>query len=300
MAAEQAVRSADARKARAQRSLRRASAARRACTSTTCEARAVRRQKRARAALAQARSAAATARARRRSLVLQDRADREAAAASNERRRVAALRADSTAWKSLFPGQDLYWDGCATIGYRINTSGAPSWAAAQVREVLDEVSRRSGHTFAYRGTTTVVPDTGSVYPGDTDLVLAWVKPGQSSLLGKDQAASAVAVGGILSSQQVGVKADGTARRRADDGLVLMNREFSYQRGMAAAAPHYQTPAGQVLLHEMGHVLGLDHVDNEQQLMNPVLLDGRPGLGAGDVAGMKAMGSQQLCVNRAGR
>ena len=44
----------------------------------------------------------------------------------------------------------------------------------------------------------------------------------------------------------------------------------------------------VLLHETGHSLGLDHAKNPVEVMNPVYGGTRPGLSAGDIAGIQAI------------
>ena len=43
----------------------------------------------------------------------------------------------------------------------------------------------------------------------------------------------------------------------------------------------------ILAHELGHVLGLDHVEDPKQLMNPSYV-GQRGFGDGDVAGLKIL------------
>ena len=45
----------------------------------------------------------------------------------------------------------------------------------------------------------------------------------------------------------------------------------------------------MLLHELGHVLGLDHVDNADELMNDDNL-GLTAYGPGDLAGLRQLGN----------
>lgn len=54
--------------------------------------------------------------------------------------------------------------------------------------------------------------------------------------------------------------------------------------------------GNVILHELGHATGLDHVSSQSELMNPVLTDSAPnGHAAGDLAGLKKIGAQAGCL-----
>ncbi len=43
----------------------------------------------------------------------------------------------------------------------------------------------------------------------------------------------------------------------------------------------------ILAHELGHGLGLDHVDDPKQLMNPSYV-GQRGFGDGDLAGLEVL------------
>jgi predicted Zn-dependent protease len=43
----------------------------------------------------------------------------------------------------------------------------------------------------------------------------------------------------------------------------------------------------ILMHEIGHVLGLDHVNDQRQLMNAGYV-GQETLGKGDIAGLQAL------------
>ena len=45
----------------------------------------------------------------------------------------------------------------------------------------------------------------------------------------------------------------------------------------------------IVLHEFGHLVGLDHVPDESQLMNPQTVSGVTEFGAGDLAGLARLG-----------
>ena len=45
----------------------------------------------------------------------------------------------------------------------------------------------------------------------------------------------------------------------------------------------------ILEHELGHVLGLDHVDDTRELMNAEYV-GQPGFGPGDTQGLRELHS----------
>ena len=50
----------------------------------------------------------------------------------------------------------------------------------------------------------------------------------------------------------------------------------------------------VIRHELGHVVGLDHVDDERELMHPVGHPDVVGFGPGDLTGLAELGRGQ-CV-----
>ena len=55
--------------------------------------------------------------------------------------------------------------------------------------------------------------------------------------------------------------------------------------------------GNLMLHELGHVIGLNHVSNARLLMNPVLSTYSPnGYAVGDAAGLTLVGSRAGCIN----
>ena len=76
------------------------------------------------------------------------------------------------------------WDPCRTIGYRVNTTLATRGALSDVLGAMARVNRVSGLHLTYRGSTRIVPTgrNGGSYPADTDIVVAWVRPGQTAAI----------------------------------------------------------------------------------------------------------------------
>lgn len=163
------------------------------------------------------------------------------------------------------------WDPCEPIRYVVNPEGAPSDWKDVVEHGVELVEDSSGFDFTYDGETDD-REFGQrpVGADETDPVLiAWATPDEEPKL----AGKAVGIGGSTPAQR-GTKVRFVA------GLVVLDAEAA-QRMMIGGRSEDQEL---ILAHELGHVLGLDHVDDTGELMNPQYV-GQDGFGEGDKRGL---------------
>jgi Matrixin len=191
--------------------------------------------------------------------------------------------ASSHAWLDVEPtsGDPVTWDPCRPVHYALNLRGAPADALPIVQRSVTAASRASGLQFVYDGQTseTITPYRPAyepdLYPGRwAPVLIQFVNPSALS-------------GGSLDTMHSG--RGGPKAVVAPDGVVV------YVSGSIAIDPSDFARANEsqkidVVEHELGHVLGLAHVDDPSQLMNPVLQWDVFGYQAGDQAGLARLGS----------
>lgn len=187
-------------------------------------------------------------------------------------------------WATRADGAPVRWNPCAPIAWTVNPDGAPSSAVADVADALERLSEVTGLRFRYDGTTDEAPDVDRApyQPeryGDrwAPLLFAW----------EDQATTAAPLRGVDRAVAVPVAVEDvfvTAQ-------VVLNRDSVLAGGFEAR----RSSRGATLLHELGHVVGLTHVDDPVQLMFPYPAGGRSTWGDGDLAGLAQLGRDQGCL-----
>jgi hypothetical protein len=186
------------------------------------------------------------------------------------------------------------WNPCSTITYRVNTTHGPASALADTQAAVARIEESTGLDLEYVGRTDLVPqDAGAEgYPAGTQLVIAWADRAQTPMITGDAVAG---VGGPMGWGGT-VDESGAEILTWRRGTVVLNSAFNdvLDGGFGTGAT-----VGKLLMHEIGHVVGLGHAAGETQVMYPTLLRDRPtAWGAGDLAGLRSQGAEQGCIYEA--
>ena len=181
------------------------------------------------------------------------------------------------------------WDPCTVIGYRVNLQQATRGALADTKAAFSRMSQATGYRFAYRGRTSRYPSNGgnSWYPSDTQIVVAWARPSQSSLLAMYPGAAGV---GAAMSRSGYYNGDGTRTGLIVKGMVVIDSRQKMGAGFGAGLTR-----GDTLLHEIGHTMGLSHSGSSEQMMYAYLTRTKAAFGRGDLHGLEARGAKLGCV-----
>lgn len=200
------------------------------------------------------------------------------------------------AFLSVQPGvaTPVAYDPCRPIRYVVNPAAEPPGAEGLLDEAIGRISIATGLTFENLGPTVESP------PGQREMfqpalygdawapvLVWWTTPAQAPLLNGD-------VAGFAGSASIPVIDDfgGEGPTVYVSGQVALDGPqladvLSHDEGGRAAARA-------VILHELGHLVGLGHVNDSTQIMNPVGSHTVTEYSSDDLTGLNQLGRGQ-CV-----
>ncbi|WP_062207946.1 matrixin family metalloprotease [Demequina oxidasica] len=175
------------------------------------------------------------------------------------------------------------YDPCRPVKWVLSPAGMPRGALPMLHNAADAVAAASGIDLVYEGTTNepasferelLQPQYGE---GFAPVVVGWSTESQNP----DLAGAVSGVGG--SSAVNGAYGE---QRYLRAGVMVLDSEDLRQ---LAVAPGGEARATAIIMHEWGHVLGLAHVQDPNELMN-ASSSTLTTWGPGDLAGLAIAGA----------
>ncbi len=185
--------------------------------------------------------------------------------------------------------EPVRYDPCAPIRYVINPEGAPSDALDDLDAAIDIFEDAMGVGFEFEGYTDEVPSRDrAVYQPErygegrwAPVLITWV-PADELLQPDDQAVGAAGSNYVVNE---------LGRLVYVSGMITFNSDARLLPGFELGDSW-----GDVVLHELGHLVGLAHVEEDNQVMYPDVTVGEARLGAGDLRGLERLGRAGGCVS----
>ena len=182
-------------------------------------------------------------------------------------------------------GKPIRWNPCHVITYRVNLKYAPANVMPDVREALRRITLATGLHFKYLGTTSWLPRADyKGWPGTSNAVIAWSP--------RDPMAPSMQWGGFTA----GRGGPSTGLYRGKPWWKKGWADFNSHDNADFPAGFGANSRGALLMHELGHMIGLNHAKGGVEMMYGGGGWTAPAAvyGAGDMRGLHLLGRSQGC------
>lgn len=166
------------------------------------------------------------------------------------------------AFEEMRGGQPVRFDSCAPVAVRYDPSGEPYSAATDIAEAVRRLSSGLGRPVGFQ--------TGGSVDGPA-VSVSWVTV--AAELAGDPRPDTIGTGGFSSA-----------------GATILSGAVSLAADGHLAPGFGRRSWGGIYLHELGHAVGLAHVDDPAEAMYPTVVHARAAeYGPGDLAGLAQLG-----------
>lgn len=194
--------------------------------------------------------------------------------------------------------QPVAYDPCRPVRYLVNNADAPPGGDGLVTEALAAVSSATGLVFEPVGQTDERPSSDrEIVEADGDgerwapVIIGWTNPDvEPDLAGP--------VAGFAGSTRIETQTTSASGEVVQQTTVYVTGAIALDgpqiADIIARSPNGWAEALAVLKHEAAHLVGLDHVDDATEIMNPVGSQDVTEFGPGDLRGLNHLG-RGACV-----
>lgn len=194
-------------------------------------------------------------------------------------------------------GRPLRYDPCHPIRYVVNPTRGPAGSAADIREAFRRLGAATGIEFVDAGAT----DEAHVRIGTMRASYQPERYGSGRwapilVSFADEEQEPVLAGDVLAYGGSSLRAPASAPAAYVTGEVVLDTDLHLVRpGFGPGLTR-----GNLLLHELAHVVGLDHLDDRASVLYPTISSSSPdGYAAVDVTALAAVGRAAGCFVVAG-
>lgn len=196
-------------------------------------------------------------------------------------------------------GTPVTWDPCRPVRYVINPAGAPPGGEDLIHAAAARASAATGLQVRYEGSTDEVwTEDREPYQPDrygnkwAPVLITWSNAATVPDLAPEPAEPLVVDGEVVGERTVDPAGIGGPVGVGFDELTYVSGSIALDIdgvSMMLVAPGGTDRVRSVIQHEIGHVLGLGHVDDPAQLMYQASTE-LTDWGTGDLHGLHALGS----------